>query len=509
MPRRLSLIVFLGVLLGTLLATGITAGASPQDVREKRAEVASARDRLVEIRQEAASSYEAYNQALYQLNRLDARISATREDLAAAERRYAEARKELEERASQVYRSGNVAFLDVLVGVDSFAEFSARLDLWLRLLQEEQAELAAVRQAKQELETRQAALESQREERLAALREAAEQKERAEQAQREAQAYLGSLNRELQAAIRAEEQRQAELARRAAEKAAQEAAEIVPVANTAVAPAVTQAELEARRQAAAEARRRAEELAERRAAQQEAAERAARQAELAERRAAQQEAAERREAARRAREAARQAAIEQEAAERAAQQAAAQQEAAERAAQQQAAEQQAQPVQQVASDQTAPQQQTASPGTSSSPAGQQYPSSSGGGSQQPSTGGGGSTGVSGEAIVAEARKYLGVPYVYGGASPDQGFDCSGLVMYVFAQFGISLPHSAAAQYGYGYSVSTPGPGDVVFWAQGGGGITHDGIATGSGTVIHAPYPGTVVREEAIWSDGYVGAKRLI
>jgi len=99
--------------------------------------------------------------------------------------------------------------------------------------------------------------------------------------------------------------------------------------------------------------------------------------------------------------------------------------------------------------------------------------------------------------------------VYGGASPDQGFDCSGLVMYVFAQFGISLPHSAAAQYGYGYSVSTPGPGDVVFWAQGGGGITHNGIATGSGTVIHAPYPGTVVREEAIWSDGYVGAKRLI
>ena len=503
MPRRLSLVVFFGVLLGTLLATGITAGASPQDVREKRAEVASARDRLVEIRREAAASYEAYNQALYQLNRLDARISATREDLADAERRYAEARRELEERASQVYRSGNVAFLDVLVGVDSFAEFSARLDLWLRLLQQEQAELAAVRQAKQELEARQAALESQREERVAALREAAEQKERAEQAQSEARTYLASLNRELRAAIRAEEQRQAELARRAAEEAAERAVEAVPVARTASAPAVTRAELEARRQAAAEARQRAEELAARRAAQQEAAER---------RRAAQE-----------AREAARQAAIEQEAAERAAQQAAAQQEAAERAAaQQEAAQQEAaaqeaaqqqvrpQPEQQVAADQTAPQQQAASPESSS--ASQQYPSSgSGGGAtqQQPSAGGGSSTGVSGEAIVAEARKYLGVPYVYGGASPDHGFDCSGLVMYVFAQFGISLPHSAAAQYGYGYSVSTPGPGDVVFWAQGGGGITHDGIATGSGTVIHAPYPGTVVREEAIWSDGYVGAKRLI
>lgn len=81
-------------------------------------------------------------------------------------------------------------------------------------------------------------------------------------------------------------------------------------------------------------------------------------------------------------------------------------------------------------------------------------------------------------------------------------------MLVFQKFGISLPHSAAAQYGYG-SPGSGAAGDVVFWAQGGGGITHNGIATGSGTVIHAPYPGTVVREEGIWSDGLVGYRTML
>ena len=50
----------------------------------------------------------------------------------------------------------------------------------------------------------------------------------------------------------------------------------------------------------------------------------------------------------------------------------------------------------------------------------------------------------GSTVVAIAERYLGIPYVYAGASPSQGFDCSGLVMYVFAQVGISLPHYAAS-----------------------------------------------------------------
>ena len=91
--------------------------------------------------------------------------------------------------------------------------------------------------------------------------------------------------------------------------------------------------------------------------------------------------------------------------------------------------------------------------------------------------------------VAIAQQYLGVPYVYGGASPS-GFDCSGLVMYVYAQLGVSLPHNAAAQYGALPHVSRSAlqPGDLVFFY----GFGHVGIYVGNNTVIHAPHTGTVV-----------------
>src|SRR5207249_8329408 len=66
--------------------------------------------------------------------------------------------------------------------------------------------------------------------------------------------------------------------------------------------------------------------------------------------------------------------------------------------------------------------------------------------------------------VAIAEQYLGVPYVWGGASPS-GFDCSGLTMYVYAQLGVSLPHNAAAQYSVLPHVSESDlePGDLVFF----------------------------------------------
>ncbi|MDX6488632.1 MAG: peptidoglycan DL-endopeptidase CwlO, partial [Gaiellaceae bacterium] len=108
-----------------------------------------------------------------------------------------------------------------------------------------------------------------------------------------------------------------------------------------------------------------------------------------------------------------------------------------------------------------------------------------------------------------AMRYLGVAYVWGGASPS-GFDCSGLVMYVFAQLGISLPHYAAAQYGFGTPVPADQlqPGDLVFFD----GLGHVGIYIGGGQMIHAPHTGDVVKVSSLtgwYASTYVGARRIL
>ena len=115
------------------------------------------------------------------------------------------------------------------------------------------------------------------------------------------------------------------------------------------------------------------------------------------------------------------------------------------------------------------------------------------------------TSGSGAKVVQTALKYMGVPYVWGGASPG-GFDCSGLVMYVYGQLGVSLPHLAASQYNYGTHVSRDQlqPGDLVFY---GSPIHHVGIYVGNGDMIDAPYTGVSVRIDPLQSD-YTGATRI-
>jgi peptidoglycan DL-endopeptidase CwlO len=105
----------------------------------------------------------------------------------------------------------------------------------------------------------------------------------------------------------------------------------------------------------------------------------------------------------------------------------------------------------------------------------------------------------GSSVVAFAERYLGVPYVFGGESP-AGFDCSGLVEYVFAHFGVNLPHSAAAQGRIGTRIPTSAarPGDAVVINGG----THIGIYIGPGRMIDAPEPGRVVGNDAIWTSNY-------
>jgi cell wall-associated NlpC family hydrolase len=111
-------------------------------------------------------------------------------------------------------------------------------------------------------------------------------------------------------------------------------------------------------------------------------------------------------------------------------------------------------------------------------------------------------------VVGVAMRYLGVPYVWGGASP-RGFDCSGLVMYAFAQIGVSLPHSSYAQYGMGtpVSMSQLQPGDLVFFA----GASHVGIYIGGGQFIHAPHTGDVVKISSLsgwYASTFAGGRRI-
>lgn len=114
-------------------------------------------------------------------------------------------------------------------------------------------------------------------------------------------------------------------------------------------------------------------------------------------------------------------------------------------------------------------------------------------------------------IVATAKKYLGVPYVWGGTSAD-GFDCSGLVQTVFAENGVSLPRGAGDQYRKGRKIAKGGlkPGDLVFFHTYTSGPSHVGIYAGDGKFIHAessPRGVTVTPlSETYWNERFLGAR---
>ena len=113
--------------------------------------------------------------------------------------------------------------------------------------------------------------------------------------------------------------------------------------------------------------------------------------------------------------------------------------------------------------------------------------------------------------VQFARRLLGVPYQWGGDSPGGGFDCSGFVRYVYAHFGVSLPHSSYADFDLGRRVSRGAlrPGDLVFFD----GVGHVGMYVGGGRFIHAPHTGTSVQVTSLsepWYQGaYDGARRFL
>lgn len=113
-------------------------------------------------------------------------------------------------------------------------------------------------------------------------------------------------------------------------------------------------------------------------------------------------------------------------------------------------------------------------------------------------------------VVRTAKKYLGVPYRYGGTTP-RGFDCSGFVTYVFKKNGIPVSRSATAQYHNGKRVSRwrLQPGDLVFFQTGRKRISHVGIYVGSRRFIHAPRTGKRISyadlNNRYWKKRYRGA----
>jgi cell wall-associated NlpC family hydrolase len=114
------------------------------------------------------------------------------------------------------------------------------------------------------------------------------------------------------------------------------------------------------------------------------------------------------------------------------------------------------------------------------------------------------TGVAWDAVHT-ALAQLGKPYLWGASGPDS-FDCSGLTMYSWAAAGVSLPHSAAAQYGGlpHLSQSALEPGDLVFF---GSPIHHVGLYIGKGLMVAAPSSGRVVQVQKVFRSDYVGAAR--
>jgi cell wall-associated NlpC family hydrolase len=119
----------------------------------------------------------------------------------------------------------------------------------------------------------------------------------------------------------------------------------------------------------------------------------------------------------------------------------------------------------------------------------------------------------GEKAVQIALRYLGVPYVWGGSTPAGGFDCSGLVMYVYAQLGIHLDHYTGLQWYEGTRIAVPDllPGDIVFFEPKGADPGHEGLYIGGGRFVQAPHTGDVVKISSLgdpgYVNGYIGAVR--
>ncbi|MDP8926347.1 MAG: NlpC/P60 family protein [Actinomycetota bacterium] len=530
MPRRVNLVILLGLIISAVFSFGLSAGAQEPDATDPtEVEIEVAQAELTELRTQAEVAAEEYNSAAFRAELLNGEIADTTRALEEAEGRLITAQEDLDGQAAQMYKSGNVAFLDVLFGANDFNDFATRLDLWLRLLVDQQNEVEELRAARDDIKTQSEERALQVENQEQTLADMQARWEWANALQADAEAYLNSLNEELRAEIEAAQEAAAAEAAAAAAEAAEEAqrnleqqeeaqrnleqapVEAAPVAQTtqtpdpaaeqALAAADEQAKLAAEQR---EAQRQAEENAAKEAAAVEQARQALKDAQNeAERKKAQEEAAA---AEKRARDEANRAA-EAELAKKNAEQALADERKKAQAATpsdpillpkdkdqpktasdpdadpkgngqpkgkdqpKTASDPESDPVF-LPKDQDQP--KTASD-PDSDPKSKDLPKGEGQPKAAPKAASGG-----GGAPIAEARSVLGAPYVLGGEDPS-GFDCSGLVKWSYR--GIrDLPHSVdgIGSSGTQISVAEAGPGDVLVWPG-----YHVAMVTDPGMMIHA------------------------
>ena len=119
----------------------------------------------------------------------------------------------------------------------------------------------------------------------------------------------------------------------------------------------------------------------------------------------------------------------------------------------------------------------------------------------------------GAAIVATAKTFIGVPYVFGGTNP-AGFDCSGLLQYIFKLNGLTIPRLADEQYNLGRKaeINKLSPGDLVFFTTYTSGVSHCGIYVGNGKFLHASSSRGVTisnLSDEYWKTRFVGAKKIV
>ena len=120
----------------------------------------------------------------------------------------------------------------------------------------------------------------------------------------------------------------------------------------------------------------------------------------------------------------------------------------------------------------------------------------------------------GTAVASLAREQIGLPYRFGGESPVYGFDCSGLVQYVYGRQGVMLPRTVKGQVKHGRTISRGElrPGDLVFFRTSGRNVSHVGRYLGEGQFVHAPRNGQTVQKVSLdnpyWQPRFTLARRV-